>query len=70
MTQDKRNNGSHITRLVVSGGKKVEPRLMMAHPMGEPIVEPTSRRRQWLAIAIAILAVITIVTIALVGQSW
>lgn len=49
------------TRLTVSGGRNVEPRLMMAHPIGETKTQRRLRRfRYWLSIdgALAIAAIV------------
>ncbi len=49
------------TRLTVSGGKHAEPRLLMAHPIGETKMQRRLRRfRYWLSIdgALAIAAII------------
>lgn len=45
------------TRVTLSGGKKTEPRLMMAHPMGES----NDRLHQWRRVAVIIAIVIIIV---------
>jgi hypothetical protein len=61
MGTNPRHNGRNLTRLTISSGKRVEPRLLMAHPIGE-----TKPRRPWLAIAFVIAVV---VIIALAGRA-
>ena len=64
MGTDPRRNGHNLSRLTISGGKKAEPRYLMAHPIGE-----AKPRRRWRA-ALAILAIVAAVTaIALAGRS-
>lgn len=60
MGTNPRRNGHNLTRLVISGGKNVEPHLMMAHPIGE------TKPRRWLRIVVVIAVV---VIIALAGRS-
>jgi hypothetical protein len=60
MGKSLRNNGHRITRLTLSGGNRAQPRLMLAHTIGEP------KRRPWLAVAFVIAVV---VIIALAGRS-
>lgn len=58
MDPNTRTNGHRITRLTISGGKRAEPRLMMAHPKHD--------RRSWLLVIVVIVAVLAI---ALAGRS-
>jgi anti-sigma-K factor RskA len=46
------------TRVTLSGGKKAQPRLMMAHPMGED-----NRRRDWRQV-ILVIAIVVIIVLA------
>jgi hypothetical protein len=51
-------NGSRdLNRLVISTGRRTEPRLYMAHPMGE------TKRRRWLPV-LFIIAVVVIIGLA------
>lgn len=59
MGTDPRDNGHNLTRLTISGGKRAEPRLMMAHP--------TWRKRDYRLAAAFVIAVVVI--IALAGRS-
>ena len=61
MGKNPRVNGHNLSRLTISEGKRVEPRLMMAHPIGE-----TKPGKPWLRIAFVIAVV---VIIALAGAS-
>ena len=63
MGKNPRVNGHNLSRLTVSGGKRIEPRLMMAHPIGE--TKPTSHRLRNSVIG----AAIAVVIIILIGQS-
>jgi hypothetical protein len=53
---DPRNNGRDLTRITISGGKRAEPRLMMAHP--------SWRKRDYRLAVLFVIAIVVIIALA------
>lgn len=56
MDSNARKNGHNLERLTISGGKRAEPRLMMAHP--------SWRKRDYRLAAALVIAVAVIILLA------
>jgi hypothetical protein len=78
MGTNPRNNGHDLTRLTISGGNKVQPRLLMAHPtkmhrLKEALLWRASPAHNnppvWQLLAAAIAVIVIILLVAVAGRS-
>lgn len=78
MGTDPRRNGHNLSRLTISGGKRTEPRLMMAHrTRGQQVKDLLLYRASpahnnppiWQLLVAALVVIVAVLAIALAGRS-